>query len=484
MKSAASRKTYSTADLDLIEQYMQAQARESFWAYRQYLNPKMMLGWWQKEIAYELQQFYEDLIAGKRPYLLIHSPPQHGKTSQVVDFVSWIAGHHPELRGIYASFSERLGVRANLHLQRIYDGRKFQATFDTRIAGRANTTTASQTLRNREIIEYIGHEGYFRNTTVRGPVTGEGLDLGIVDDPLKGREEANSKTIRDKTWDWLTDDFMSRFSDHAGLLGIMTRWHIDDPFGRLIDLMGDRVKVLRYPALAETDEPHRKTGEPLFPEHKSLEFLLERKAAMHEANWQALYQQNPIIVGGNMIHEDWWRFYEALPRILWRCIYVDTAQKIKQINDYTVMQVWGKSEDGKAVMIDQIRGKWEAPELLNRARAFWDKHKAATGMGKLRAMKVEDKVSGTGLIQTLRREGVPMQDIQRSVDKVERCKDVSPSIEAGLVLLPKSAPWLSDYLEEAGQFPEGVHDDQMDPTFDAISDICIGPISSKTAGVW
>ncbi|MEN2036143.1 terminase family protein, partial [Staphylococcus capitis] len=140
------------------------------------------------------------------------------------------------------------------------------------------------------MIEYVGKGGYFRNTTVRGSITGESLDLGVIDDPIKGRTEANSSTIRDAAWDWFTDDFFTRFSEDAGLLIILTRWHIDDPVGRLMDKMGKGLRVLKYKAIAEEDEQHRKAGEPLFPEHKSLEFLMERKAAMSEGNWLALYQ--------------------------------------------------------------------------------------------------------------------------------------------------------------------------------------------------
>ena len=461
---------YSKSDLDLIELGMQAQARRSFWAFRQYMNPKMIKGWWQREVAGELQQFADDLIAGLRPKLLIQAPPQHGKSVQIVDFIAWLAGHDPSVKTIYTSFSERLGVRANLSLQRMLDGRKYQATFpETKISLRG--AIASDAIRNRELLEYIGNDGFFRNTTVRGPVTGEGLDLGVLDDPIKGREESNSQTVRDKTYDWLTDDFMSRMSDGAGLLGIMTRWHLDDPFGRLIEAGG--IKVLRYPAIAEKDEPHRKQGEPLFPEHKSLDFLMERKAAMYSANWEALYQQNPTIVGGGLFRDDWWEYWTQLPPLEWRTIYADTAQKTKEHNDFSVFQCWGRSKFGQAVLIDQMRGKWEAPELKVQARALWTKHKAINSGGALRAFKVEDKVSGTGLIQELKREGIPMIPIQRNTDKVTRAMDAAPFIESGNVLLPKEAPWLSDFLGEHSAFPSGAHDDQVDPTMDAIQNMLI-----------
>jgi predicted phage terminase large subunit-like protein len=463
----------STDEIDLVEQFWQASARESFWAYRQYMRPKLKTGWFHKEMALEMEAFGRDLLAGKAPILLIQAPPQHGKSWAVVDFLSWLAGIDPNRQAIYASFSERLGIRANLMLQRVYDSPKYQGIFPkTFIAGRSAVTTVSQGLRNREILEYVGHDGYFRNTTVRGSITGEGMGLGVLDDPIKGREEANSQTMRDKTWDWMTDDFMTRFTEDAGILGVMTRWHVDDPFGRLIALRPD-ARVLRYPAIAERDEANRKAGDPLFPEHKSLDFLMRQKTTQHISSWEALYQQNPITIGGGIFKDEWWQYYDLLPDLTERNIYADTAQKTKQQNDYTVFECWGKSRQGKAVLVDMVRGKWEAPELLVQARAFWAKHKAATtGLtGTLRAFKVEDKVSGTGLIQTLKREGLPMVAIQRNVDKISRALDASPMVESGNVLLPRNAPWLSDLLAEASAFPNGTHDDILDPMFDAIADV-------------
>ena len=111
-----------------------------------------------------------------------------------------------------------------------------------------------------DILEFLNTDGYFRNSTVLGSITGEALDIGVVDDPIKGRVEANSPNIRDKVWMWLTDDVFTRFSEQGALLMIMTRWHVDDPAGRLIDHFGDRVTIARYPAIAEEDEKYRRAG--------------------------------------------------------------------------------------------------------------------------------------------------------------------------------------------------------------------------------
>jgi predicted phage terminase large subunit-like protein len=329
-------------------------------------------------------------------------------------------------------------------------------------------------LRNREILEFVGREGYFRNTTVRGSITGEGLDLGILDDPIKGREEANSQTIRDKTWDWLMDDFFTRFSEKAGFLSILTRWHVDDPIGRLIE-KDPRCKVLSYPALAVEKDQFRDIGDALFPEHKSREFLLGRKTLMAPENWEALFQQSPVVTGGNLFKQDDLLRHTDVPRLVWRAIYVDTAQKTKERNDFSVFQHWGAGIDGKAYLLDQARGRFEAPELNRIGLTFWNKAKKWDSKlyGTLRKMAVEDKVSGTGLIQTLRRKTVPVVAIQRDRDKYTRALDIVPSVAAGLVSIPSNdVPWVKDWLSEYLSFPDGKHDDQMDPFIDAVSEMC------------
>ena len=454
----------------LLEQKIR-RARSSFWEYRTLINTNLKRGWWQQEIADKLQQFYDDLMSGQRPKLVIQAPPQHGKSIQIIDFISWLAGKLPEYRTIYTSFSERLGIRANLRLQRVYDSDIYSRVFpNTKISSKNAVTISAQRLRNREIIEYIDHEGYFRNTTVRGSITGESLDLGIIDDPIRGRQDANSLAIRDATWDWFTDDFFTRFSEEAGLLAILTRWHVDDPIGRLIDA-DPTVRVLSYPAIAVHDEKHRKAGEALFPEHKSLEFLLERKKIMPPANFEALYQQNPFITDGGIFKTEWFKSYRVLPRLKFTIITVDTAQKTKEQNDYTVFALWGQGVDGNAYLIDVLRGKWESPDLIKMATSFWCKHRDTF---KPRSMNVEDKVSGTTLIQTLSKTAdpvIPIIAIQRNIDKITRANDVAPFIESGRVYLPEQADWLSDFITEHAQFPNGKHDDQVDTTSDGLNAI-------------
>ena len=459
--------------LELIKEKAVRDARKDFLAFRKLINPKNKWGWWQEEIAAELQTFFDAIVCGERPKLVIQAPPQHGKSVQIIDFIAWLAGKNPDLRTIYTSFSERLGVRANLRLQRLYDSPIYQEIFpQTKIGSKGSLGTDA--IRNREILEYCDREGFFRNTTVEGSITGEGLDLGVIDDPLKGRKEANSITKRDGVWDWFTDDFFTRFSEDAALLCILTRWHVDDPIGRLVEKYPE-VKVLSYPAIATQDEKHRKEGDALFPEHKSVEFLLERKKLMDATSWLSLYQQTPIIVGGDIIKGEWFNRYDILPIIKYRKIYGDTAQKTKEHNDYSVFECWGFGDDGKIYLLDLIRDKWEAPELKDRAIAFWNKHKAVTGQGALREMVIEDKASGTGLIQSIKKDGkIPVKAQQRNIDKLTRVQDVTPYIKSGYVWIPANAPWVNDFVHECESFTADDahdHDDQIDPLCDAINDM-------------
>lgn len=424
-----------------------------------------------------MQQFVYDLENGIKPMLIIEAPPQHGKSEAIVDVISWIAGRNPALKTIYASFSERLGVRANLKLQRLYSRKVYQDIFPNTQINSKNVVTGVNYLRNREILEYCEKGGYFRNTTVQGSITGESLDLGVIDDPLKGREQANSETTRNKTWEWFTDDFFTRFSENAGFLMILTRWHIDDPAQRLIN-NNSRVKVLKYKAIAEVDEENRLEGEALIPEHKSIEFLLERKKIMG-ANFEALYQQNPVIKGGNRIKYDWFRWWTVLPQISHLIITVDTAQKTKEQNDYTVMQCWAVSKDKDIYLIDMIRDKYEAPQLRKMAKIFYNKHNIST-IATLRKMYIEDKSSGSSLIQDLKAEKLKIEAIPRMTDKVFRCDDLSPHIESGRVYLNENVPNVQALIDEAISFPNGKHDDTIDPMLDAIN---IGIVGTGKTGL-
>jgi predicted phage terminase large subunit-like protein len=463
--------------LALLKEARFRKCRADFLAYRKTINPKIKWGWWQEEIAVKLQEFYDDLIAGKRPKLVIQAPPQHGKSVQIIDFISWVAGKHPELRTIYTSFSERLGIRANLRLQRLYDSVVYQEIFPrTRINKSGPMGPSGQYLRNREILEYVDSEGFFRNTTVRGSITGESLDLGVIDDPIRGRSDANSETIRDAAWDWFTDDFFTRFSEEAGLLAILTRWHIDDPIGRLIERYPD-VKVLSYAAIAEVDEPHRKKGEALFPEHKSIEFLREREKIMDSGNWLALYQQRPTAAEGELFKPDQIQVIDALPygHIQWVRGW-DLASTTD--GDFTAGGKLGRLPDGRFVIGGMVRLRVGPDErdaaMVNTA--------SQDGVSTKISIPQDPGQAGKTQVLYLTRElvGYPVTTSPESGDKVTRAEPFAAQVNVGNVVMLRGS-WNNALIDEMRMFPNGSFDDQIDSLSRAFSHLIGGGLAQWAA---
>lgn len=426
-------------------------------------------GWHIDALCEHLQA----VTAGQITRLLINIPPGTMKSMMVgVMWPAWEWGAmgRKSTRIIGASHEAKLATRDNLHMRRLVASPWFQELWPTILTTDQNEKTFFQNV-----------DMGWRQSCAVTSMTGRRGDRVIWDDP-HSVEDAYSDASLEAATRVFRETLPTRLNnpDSSAIIIVMQRLAEDDVSGEI--LRGDfGYEHLMLPMEYEPGrkcktsigfaDPRTEEGELLFPARFSREVVDRDKKIMGSHAVAGQFQQRPSPLGGGIFRDEWWRYYRALPPLEYRTIYADTAQKTKEANDYSVFQCWGKSTMGQAVLIDQVRGKWEAPELLTQARAFWSKHKNAKATGNLRAMKVEDKASGTGLIQTLKREGVPVIAIQRMVDKVTRAMDAVPMIESGNVLLPEDAPWLSEYLAEAAAFPTGSHDDQLDPTMDAIADM-------------
>lgn len=471
---------YSPEDLDLIEEFYNIEARNSFWAYRQLVNPGFIKGWFQRDIAINLQAFYVDLVAGKRPALVIATPPQHGKSDSVKDFAAWASGKNKKLRTIYTSYSDELGEAANGKLQRIFDGRRHQQIFGRQIASsRSNDFT-----RNSSLLEFVCDDGsneemgHFRNTTVEGQITGMGLGLGIIDDPIKGRAAARSKTVRDKIWDWFTDDFFSRFSEQAGMIMIMTRWHVDDPVGRFIEKF-PHARVLNYAAIAEKDETYRKQGEALFPEFKSLDFLLERKKIMRKTSWEGLYQQNPLVEGGGMFERAWFEIVEAYPSDCRWIRHWDLAAT-KDDGAYTAGVLLGYSPSTGFYYVADVKrtqSEGDVVRSLIKQTSMTDRQTYGR-FGRYEISLPQDpgqagKVQAKDMVKML--DGFNVHAELESGDKELRAEPFAAQAEAGNVKL-LLGPWNTDYLDELEVAPGGKYMDQVDASSGAYGRHTMHPV--------
>ena len=461
---------FTARDVELVHEIKCAFARDNFLDFRKVMRPSMISAWWQEDVAANLQQFWVDLNAGLRPALVLQAPPQHGKTEQMIDFVAWVAGMNPNLKTIFASFSEDLGVRVNLTLQRMFETPTYRHIFEgTKINETNVSTDHGRWIRNSSLLEYVGCIGSFRNTTVMGQINGQGLDLGVIDDPIKGRAEAQSKTVRDKTWGWLTDDYFGRFSDHAGLVMIMTRWHLDDPTGRWLEHFPN-TKVLRYPAIAEHDGAYRKKGEPLFPELKSLDFLNARRKTLTNSGWESIYQQHPIAAGGDMFPIDRIGVVQSVNRkeIKRSVRYVDKAGT-EDGGAYTAAVLAHEMKDGTTIIEDVIRGQWGA---LEREKRIMQAAEVDRQMNPRYQLWFEQE-PGSGGKESAEASARRFKGWSVFLDKVTGAKEVraepyAAQVQAGQVSI-KAADWNREWLHEHEEFPMGKYVDQVDASAGAFN---------------
>lgn len=421
--------------------------------------------------------------------LIICIPPGYSKTElAVINFIAHGFAINPGARFIHASYADTLALDNSSKAREIINLPEFQANWSLTL----KADTSAKGLWRTDM------EGHLRAAASGQPITGfragRILEPGdpwkftgalIIDDPLKP-DDAHSKVTRQFINQRWQNTFRSRFAQDSTTpcIVIMQRLHVDDFVAHILETSGERWDVLMLPIEVDGEEeeihpmanmiPHGLPDGPLWSvKHNQSQINILK---LDELTYSGQYRQRPIAAGGNLFKEEWFNSYENLPRFAWRGIYVDTAQKTEQRHDYSVFEHWGATYDGRAYLIDVLRAKMEAPELEKSGVVFWNKAKQLDPIkhGHLRHMKIEDKVSGTGLIQTLRRKSVPVIPVQREKDKYMRALDIVPSVAAGLVYVPRNAGFTKPFINEVMEFPDGIHDDQVDPFVDAVLDICGG----------
>jgi len=468
---------------------------------------KFRVNWHHHLIADTVQ----DVIDGKIKNCIINVPPGSSKSEMVgVNFIARGLALNPRARFLYLSYSDDLAMTISGYAQEIISSEEYQALWpmesatDVKAKKRWNITIKGKSAGSVYAVSLGGQITGFRAGHMADGFQG----CLIVDDPLKiedgfsptKRLRANRQLVatvesRKANPDTPIIIIMQRVAeqDCTGFIkngGMSGDWHfvnipaiIDDEYVSKLDP--------KYQVMVDSSERDEKGRFSYWPYKEPIKSLVQRESggkaegdehAMGRFSFASQYMQNPTPLGGGIFLSKDFLYYDILPPLKWRRIYGDTAQKTAERNDFSVFQCWGLGMDGRLYLIDQIRGKWEAPELKRMAIAFWNKHKAVETLEtnkhlrKLQKFFVEDKSSGTGLIQDIKSTpngGIPMFGIQRSSDKLTRAMDGVPYIESGFVSLPRDAEWLLEYIQEFEAFTADdshKHDDQIDPTLDAIAD--------------
>jgi len=424
--------------------------RKSFYT----VNPgrAYLPNWHIEAIAWTLQRCYR----GETKRLLITLPPRSLKSlCASVAFPAWVLGQDPGRRIICASYANELTAKHARDFRAVMASDWFRALFPR--------TRASK---DSELEFITTRAGYRYGTSVGGTLTGRGGSVIIIDDPLKP-EEALSKAARERVQQWFDGTLYSRLDDKKDdiIVLIMQRLHLDDLAGHVLGK--ENWTHLNLPAVAHGPEriqigPKRfhcrAAGELLHPAREPESVLREAKRNLGSYHYEAQYQQTPVPEGGNLIKWEWFKYYDEPPRPGGNARIVqswDTAAKAEELSDHSVCTTWLVMKTD-CYLLDLYRAQLDYPSLKHKVVELAKKHRA-------KSVVIEDKSSGTSLIQDLRREGdVRPIAFKPEGDKVTRMAAQSAKIEAGEVYLPKQAPWLGDFKAEILAFPNGRHDDQVD----------------------
>lgn len=416
---------------------------------------------WDWPHARSVIEHLQALKDGDIRHLMILLPPQHGKSTVcTVHFPVWWLEQNPSSRVGVASYNDTLAVNFARQSRRI---------------ARRNGILEFAPDRNAMDEWELVTGGKFKAVGVGGGITGNPLELGIIDDPIKSKEEADSEVMRDKVWGWYVTEFSTRCPKGQKIL-VMTPWNHDDLRGRILNSAeAKQWTVVRFPALAEDDDPlGRQPGEPLCPDRMSLE-ALQIQRGLDTAAFESLYQCNPTPAEGDFFKVTQIKYLDSAPKGMQTVTAWDLAAT-EGSGDWTVGVTMG-IHDGHVVIVDVQRFRCDTSERDRRIRAVADARRNQIGIPR------DPSASGKSTVAYMIRHvlaGHWVIENSTTTKKVERAGPYSSQLNAGSVYLVKG-DWNADFVEEHRQFPNGKHDDQVDAAADAYL-MLMGPQTDGSFG--
>ena len=429
-----------------------------------------------------------------RPNLMILMPPRCGKTDLCTrTFIPWSLSYFPDSEYLNTSYGADLATANNISIRDTLASQWYRdlccSTFG------AVTEMRGDKAGGRQDHFYTTVNGAVKALGVGGGSLGFGCGklrpewggCGVIDDPLK-IDDAKSAAVRKSVIDWFPSGLESRRNRKQDpmtpIILVMQRLHPQDLAGHLLRTQRERWTVVQIPA--HSINPETGIDESVWPERISMAELMQMKEATPEVYW-AQYMQSPTDAATTIFKRGWWRYWtdrdKMEDRLTMKIITADTAFKATDSNDWSVLQCWGMEGSSSIVLVDQVRGRWEFPALCAQAKAFWEKHHSQTGRHHTPATEfwIEDKASGTSLVQTLRSPevGIPARgwipSDRTSSDKVGRANQCTMPISTGRVVLPDPKlpgyEWVEGFINEHEAFTNDdshLYDDQVDTETEAV----------------
>lgn len=408
----------------------------------------------------------EKVERGEILRLIITLPPRHGKSELASrKFVPWYLGRNPYNSVILTSYNDQLAEDVGRDVRATIQSSMFQQVFPT--CRLRKGSAASDRIQTTEggLAVFVG---------AGGTLAGRGGDIVLIDDPVKGSEEADSPTQRGKMWTWFTQDVMSRLMTSLGaVIIIMTRWHEDDIVGRLTDPKNpcynqeeaEVWKIIHLPALAEDNDPlGRAKGEALWPERHSSDRLIAMRR-INQRGFNANYQGRPTPEDGEFFKRSWIVTYQPheLPKNLRYYAASDHAVGTKQEHDRNCLMIAGVDEFDDIWVHPELY--WERSDTEKTVEAMLDKMERFKPIIWWGENEHIFKAIGPFLRKRMEERKIycALEPVSPAKDKQVKAQAIRGRMSMRKVRFPGFAPWWADALDELLKFPRARHDDFVDP---------------------
>jgi predicted phage terminase large subunit-like protein len=403
--------------------------------------------------------------------LIISMPPRHGKSMETSHyFPAWFLGNWPTksvgLASYEADFASTWGRRAREVLE-AHGPEVFGVAVDR--ASRAASYWRVRQLADRPKKQGQNEEsidvGSMVTAGIGGPLTGRGVHVLLVDDPIKNAIEAHSKQKRQAIWDWWTSTAATRIEPDGFAVIIQTRWHEDDLSGRLLAGMAEdgwKWKYINIPAVALKDDPlGREPGEALWPARYPLEELDLIRKSLGSYVWNALYQGRPAENEGGYFESDWLKRVSSPPFDAKRVVRYWDLAATDAAGDYLAGVRLERMTNDSYYVADVVRGQKSSAGVEDAIVG------AAERDGKnVRVVIAQERGASGKLFVDIIKRKLPGYDVKGDTergDKGVRARPVSAVAERGDFYVQEAA-WTDDYVTELVQFDHGANDDQVDGT--------------------
>lgn len=410
---------------------------------------------WDARHFVEMQARLDQITAGEIRRLYFQIPIRHGKSEHnTISYAAYRLERDPRTRILVCSYNDRRAQKFSREIRRLARTRGVALSSERAAAGEWETESGGG-------VQAVG---------AGAGVASVNADLILIDDPIGSRDDAESQAKRDQVWDWLTNDILARCEPQTAVVMTMSRWHQDDPAGRLLDQQGSRWTVLDLPAEAEDNDPlGREEGEPLWPELRSADWLQEKREELGSYGFASLLQGRPRPREGGMFKWDWWQMLEEVPATGSMVRYWDLAGTEATGGghdpDYTAGALLCRMIDKRTAIIDVARFRKSVAardaELERVCREDLSRYPGRVVWW----IETEAGIAGAertqNLVRRLQACGMAVHTEHPTGKKELRAEPLASKAEAGNVWLCPGE-WRDAFRAEAADFPNGKHDDQID----------------------